>query len=239
MPSQSESLRIAWLVYRGNPHCGGQGVYTRYLARELTELGHQVTVFSGQPYPELDQPEQLHRVPGLDLYRPENPFRVPWPWEFKTTVDLREFAIMCSAGFPEPWAFSERVRRLLDPRRADFDLIHDNQCLGSGLLGLMDDGLAGAGHPAPPDHRRPRPRPRARHERVAALHAAALVRVPRDADAGGAGDPAHRHGVGVEPARHRATDGCARGPAAHRARRGRPADLPPACPRSRACGAAS
>ena len=85
MPSQSESLRIAWLVYRGNPHCGGQGVYTRYLARELTELGHQVTVFSGQPYPELDHPEQLQRVPGLDLYRPENPFRVPWPWEFKTT----------------------------------------------------------------------------------------------------------------------------------------------------------
>ena len=54
MPSQSESLRIAWLVYRGNPHCGGQGVYTRYLARELTDLGHRVTVFSGQPYPELD-----------------------------------------------------------------------------------------------------------------------------------------------------------------------------------------
>ena len=48
MPSQPDSLRIAWLVYRGNPHCGGQGVYTRYLARELTELGHQVTVFSGR-----------------------------------------------------------------------------------------------------------------------------------------------------------------------------------------------
>ena len=49
MPPQPDSLRIAWLVYRGNPHCGGQGVYTRYLARELTELGHQVTVLSGQP----------------------------------------------------------------------------------------------------------------------------------------------------------------------------------------------
>ncbi|MGH9074605.1 MAG: glycosyltransferase family 1 protein, partial [Acidimicrobiales bacterium] len=30
-----ERLRIALLVYRGNPRCGGQGVYTRYLAREL------------------------------------------------------------------------------------------------------------------------------------------------------------------------------------------------------------
>ncbi len=63
MPPQPDSLRIAWLVYRGNPHCGGQGVYTRYLARELTELGHQVTVLSGQPYPELDHPEQLLEVP--------------------------------------------------------------------------------------------------------------------------------------------------------------------------------
>jgi glycosyltransferase involved in cell wall biosynthesis len=138
--SQPESLRIAWLVYRGNPYCGGQGVYTRYLARELTDLGHRVTVFSGQPYPVLDDPAQLERVPSLDLYRPENPFRVPWPWEFKDSIDVREFAIMCAAGFPEPYTFSLRARRLLEPRRDDFDLIHDNQCLGSGLLGMMDDG---------------------------------------------------------------------------------------------------
>jgi glycosyltransferase involved in cell wall biosynthesis len=151
MPSQHpESLRIAWLVYRGNPYCGGQGVYTRYLANELTELGHRVTVFSGQPYPELVDPSQLVQVPSMDLYRPENPFRVPWPWEFSTTIDLQEFAIMCSAGFPEPYTFSLRARRLLTPRRADFDLIHDNQCLGSGLLGMMDDGwpvLATLHHP--------------------------------------------------------------------------------------------
>jgi glycosyltransferase involved in cell wall biosynthesis len=150
MPSQPDSLRIAWLVYRGNPYCGGQGVYTRYLANELTQLGHQITVFSGQPYPELVDPAQLQRVPSMDLYRPENPFRVPWPWEFKTTIDLQEFAIMCAAGFPEPYTFSLRARRLLEPRRADFDLIHDNQCLGSGLLGMMDEGwpvLATLHHP--------------------------------------------------------------------------------------------
>jgi glycosyltransferase involved in cell wall biosynthesis len=115
-------------------------VYSRYLARELTELGHRVTVFSGQPYPELDDPDQLVRVPSLDLYRPENPFRVPWPTEFKTTIDLREFAIMCSAGFPEPYTFSLRARRLLQNRRPDFDVVHDNQCLGTGLLGMLADG---------------------------------------------------------------------------------------------------
>src|SRR3990170_2056413 len=116
-PVSDRPLRIAYLVYRGNPHCGGQGVYTRYLAKELTDLGHEIRVFSGQPYPDLVHPDQLEAVPGLDLYRPENPFRVPWPWEFRTSVDVREFAIMCGAGFPDPYAFSHRVRRLLRTRR--------------------------------------------------------------------------------------------------------------------------
>jgi MMP alpha-(1->4)-mannosyltransferase len=136
-PPSDAPLRIAWLVYRGNPYCGGQGVYTRYLARELAALGHEVTVFAGQPYPELDDPEQLVEVPGLDLYAPPHPFRPPAPWEIKTTIDAREFAIMCTAGFPEPYAFSLRARRLLQGRRADFDVVHDNQCLGTGLLTMM------------------------------------------------------------------------------------------------------
>jgi glycosyltransferase involved in cell wall biosynthesis len=141
VPRQSElPLRVAYLVYRGNPHCGGQGVYTRYLARELADLGHHVEVFSGPPYPELDDPSMLTRVPSLDLYRPENPFRVPWPWEFKSRIDLQEFAIMCGAGFPEPYTFSLRVRRMLRHRRHEFDVVHDNQCLGTGLAKMVDEG---------------------------------------------------------------------------------------------------
>ncbi len=133
-------LRIAWLVYRGNPHCGGQGVYTRYVAREVAALGHHLEVLSGQPWPQLDDPAQLVEVPGLDLYRQPDPFRVPHVREFRDSIDAREFAIMCVAGFPEPWAFSERARRLLRTRRADFDLVHDNQSLGTGVLGMMRDG---------------------------------------------------------------------------------------------------
>jgi MMP alpha-(1->4)-mannosyltransferase len=154
MPRPDQPLRVAYLVYRGNPHCGGQGVYTRELARELTGLGHTVEVFSGQPYPDLADPRQLTRVPSLDLYRPENPFRVPWPSEFKTRIDVAEFAIMCAAGFPEPYTFSLRVRRMLRNRRADFDIVHDNQCLGTGLAKMVDDGwptLATLHHPVTVD----------------------------------------------------------------------------------------
>jgi glycosyltransferase involved in cell wall biosynthesis len=133
-------LRIAFLVYRGNPHCGGQGVYSRHLARELTELGHSVTIFAGQPYPDVDAPVRLEPVPNLDLYKRENPFRVPWPYEFRSITDLQEFGIMCTAGYPEPYAFSRRVAERLRHRRDEFDLVHDNQCLGTGLLEFVRDG---------------------------------------------------------------------------------------------------
>ncbi len=139
-PPQRGGLRIAYLVYRGNPRCGGQGVYTRHLARELVGLGHSVEVFSGQPWPVLDEGVGFTPVPGLDLYRDPDPFRVPHPREFHSTIDLLEFGVMCTAGFPEPRTFSLRVRRLLASRRGDFDIVHDNQCLGSGLLGMMADG---------------------------------------------------------------------------------------------------
>lgn len=132
-------LRIAWLIYRGNPHCGGQGVYTRYLAREVSALGHEVTVLAGPPYPELDDPSQLVRVPSVDLYRSSHPFRVPWPYEVRDSIDLREVALMCGAGFPEPYTFSLRARRMLRDRRGDFDLVHDNQCLGRGLVPMMEE----------------------------------------------------------------------------------------------------
>ena len=142
------SLRIALLVYRGNPHSGGQGVYTRYLARELVNLGHRVTVFAGQPWPVLDDGVGFVPVPSLDLYREPDPFRVPMPWEFRSGIDVAEFAVMCTAGFPEPRTFSWRVRRALAVRAGQYDVIHDNQTFGSGLLGIMADGwpLVGTCH---------------------------------------------------------------------------------------------
>ncbi|HUJ67401.1 MAG TPA: glycosyltransferase family 4 protein [Acidimicrobiales bacterium] len=133
-------MRVALLVYRGNPHSGGQGVYTRYLARELVNLGHQVTVFAGQPWPVLDEGVGYVPVPSLDLYRQPDPFRIPKPREFRSRIDVAEFALMCTAGFPEPRTFSWRVRRELAARSGQFDVVHDNQTFGSGMLGLMADG---------------------------------------------------------------------------------------------------
>jgi glycosyltransferase involved in cell wall biosynthesis len=139
-PPRPGGLRVAYLVYRGNPRCGGQGVYTRHLARELMNLGHSVEVLAGQPWPVLDDGVGFTPVPGLDLYRDPDPFRVPHVRELKSVHDWLEFGVMCTAGFPEPRTFSLRARRILAERRHEFDIVHDNQCLGSGLLGMLEDG---------------------------------------------------------------------------------------------------
>lgn len=135
-----DPLRIALLVYRGNPHSGGQGVYTRYLSRHLVAAGHQVTVFAGQPWPVLDEGVGWVPVPSLDLYRQPDPFRLPKPGEYHSAIDVAEVALMATAGFPEPRTFSWRVRRELAARRGHFDVVHDNQTFGRSLLGVMADG---------------------------------------------------------------------------------------------------
>jgi glycosyltransferase involved in cell wall biosynthesis len=134
-------LRVALLSYRSKAHCGGQGVYVRHLSRELAALGHTVEVLSGQPYPELDPGPRLCEVPSLDLYRDEDPFRTPRLDEYRDWVDMLETATMWSGGFPEPLTFSLRALRVLRDRRADFDVVHDNQGLGYGLLGVRRLGL--------------------------------------------------------------------------------------------------
>ncbi|MEW2356986.1 glycosyltransferase family 4 protein [Spirillospora sp. NPDC029432] len=133
---------MALLSYRSKPHCGGQGVYLRHLSRELVDLGHSVEVLSGQPYPELDRDEiRLTKIPSLDLYRDEDPFRNPALGEFRDWIDVLEYAHMRTGGFPEPLTFSLRVLRELRRRRRDFDVAHDNQVLGLGNLGIGRLGL--------------------------------------------------------------------------------------------------
>jgi len=134
-------LRIALLSYRSKPHCGGQGVYVRHLSRELAALGHTVEVFSGQPYPELDAGPVLRRLPSLDLYREPDPFRTPRLGEYRDWTDVLETMMMWGGAFPEPLTFSIRALRALAARRQDFDVVHDNQGLGYGMLGLRPAGL--------------------------------------------------------------------------------------------------
>ncbi|MGH3169322.1 MAG: glycosyltransferase family 4 protein, partial [Trebonia sp.] len=109
--------------------------------RELSALGHHVEVFSGQPYPELDDGPVLRKVPSLDLYRDDDPFRTPRPGEIRDWADVLETAMMWGGAFPEPLTFSIRALRALRARPGEFDVVHDNQGLGYGMLGVPRLGL--------------------------------------------------------------------------------------------------
>ncbi len=155
-PPATDPLRIALLTYRGKPHVGGQGVYVRYLSKTLCDLGHHVEIFSGQPYPELDPRVPLHKLPSLDIFNEHFPGRMPGFWEIHNWADLAELGGYLTGSFSEPMAFSLRAYSALKSRLAEFDLVHDNQCLGYGLLAIENLGLPVLGtihHPITVDRR--------------------------------------------------------------------------------------
>jgi glycosyltransferase involved in cell wall biosynthesis len=153
-------MKICLLTYRGNPYCGGQGIYVSSLARELVRQGHEVHGITGPPYPHDISGVTWHRVSGVrltsdnDVYPPtDNPLSALAPLNFY------EWAARQTGAFPEMAAFSVRaflkVRQLLPRYR--FDIIHDNQTLGWGLLPLRALGvpmLATIHHPLTIDRQR-------------------------------------------------------------------------------------
>lgn len=148
-------LRIAYLAYRGKPHVGGQGVYTNHLTKALVDLGHSVEVLGGQPYPILDERVPLTQLASLDTFNDQFPMRKPRMFELKTKWDWMENTSFNLGNFPEPMAFSWRAWDHLRPRSHEFDLVHDNQTLGWGLLGIQKflPILATIHHPITVDRR--------------------------------------------------------------------------------------
>jgi glycosyltransferase involved in cell wall biosynthesis len=133
---KKKRYRICLLSYRSNPHCGGQGVYLKHLSSALKDLGHYVDVISGPPYPELPRNIPLIRLESLDLYNPDDLFRTPQTQELRSFINLYEWLSVCSMGFPEPVSFGLRAYNYLRKRTHQYDIVHDNQCLSYGILGI-------------------------------------------------------------------------------------------------------
>jgi glycosyltransferase involved in cell wall biosynthesis len=131
--STSKPLKICLLTYRGNPNCGGQGVYIKHLSKALSDLGHQVDVVSGPPYPHLDSKIKLHKLPSLDLYNPEHLFSPKRVFDLARPINMYEYLNVCTGSFPEPFTFGERVYSYLKKHRNNYDIVHDNQCLSYGI----------------------------------------------------------------------------------------------------------
>jgi len=152
---RGEGMRICLLSYRGNPYCGGQGIYVYYLARALRNLGHEVSVISGPPHPECAEGVEAYQLNSLNLYETHKSFLADLS-QVHSPIDLFEFVEVCLGTFPEPLTFSLRaygkIRQLIATRK--FDIIHDNQGLGYGMLfmkRLKIPVVATIHHPIPID----------------------------------------------------------------------------------------
>lgn len=136
-PQLLTPLRIALLGYRSHPHVGGQGIYLHYLSKALVELGHQVDVISGPPYPELDARVKLIQIPCLDLYAHPHPTRALKLQHLFSWTDFYEWWSKLTGAFGEPYCFGRRLVKFFQKNSVTYDIIHDNQCLAYGLLYLQ------------------------------------------------------------------------------------------------------
>ncbi len=144
-------LRICFVAYRGNMRCGGQGVYLWFLARELARMGHAVDVLVGPPLPDpMPFARAVEPLPNEHFW--EKWFLgggaklIPHPAPLRIFEPLNFYELAASwMGFlPEPFAFSVRAFRALASRLAAgtrYDVVHDVQCLGWGILGVRALGL--------------------------------------------------------------------------------------------------
>ncbi len=134
-PQKKDRLKICLLSYRSNPHCGGQGVYVRNLSRALKELGHQVEVMSGPPYPFLDDGIKLTVLPSLDLYNNKNN-RKHSIKDLSDPINVLDWFGYLSLGFPDPFTFGLRAYRILKKQFHQYDIVHDNQSLSYAVLAM-------------------------------------------------------------------------------------------------------
>jgi glycosyltransferase involved in cell wall biosynthesis len=217
------ALRICFLAYRGNMASGGQGVYLWFLARELAKLGHRVDVVVGPPYPDpmpfAASVTTLHdeRFWGKWFSRDRSKLLPrPQPLRIFEPLNLYEFGATWFGFLPEPFAFSVRALRHLERRLAKgerWDLVHDVQSLGWGLLGLRALGLAlvtTIHHPLTVDRRASFQRDRTLREAIGTMtfypvgmQAAVARRVDRVFTSSAASARQLEADFGIEPARLR------------------------------------
>ena len=106
-------MKIGLLSYRSHPYSGGQGIYVKHLSKALSDIGHDVSVLSGPPYPELDNSVELIEIPSLGLFEREDRMQAFSLDLLLQPLNLYEWLTVMSGGFPEPYTYGKRVLKYL------------------------------------------------------------------------------------------------------------------------------
>ena len=148
-------MKIAILSYRSNPFSGGQGIYVRHLSNSFVELGHEVYVISGPPYPDIRNEVTLIKIPSLDLFSVDSRIKAFKLSFLISLTNLIEWLGIMTGGFPEPYTFGRRLKKFLESSNIKFDVILDNQSLCYALEDIQNEYplVTTIHHPITKDHK--------------------------------------------------------------------------------------
>jgi glycosyltransferase involved in cell wall biosynthesis len=115
----------------------------RYLSMALRDLGHEVDLISGPPYPIVDEGVRLIKLPSLDLYSMTSVQRLFInPARLNTFPNLVEWLGTMTGYFSEPLSFGMRAYRYLQSEKGQkYDVVHDNQTLSYGIVDIKKAGF--------------------------------------------------------------------------------------------------
>ena len=134
----NQKLNIAICSYRSAPFGGGQGIFVYELSKALHDLGHNVDVISGPPYPNLEDSIKLIKSPGLNLFSTfdfQERLKIFLEKKDKSADDWYEFLSALFGGFPELKTFGNRAQNLL--AESSYDVVIDNQSLSYGMVEIQ------------------------------------------------------------------------------------------------------
>ncbi len=129
------SLKIALLSYRSDPFSGGQGIYIKNISEALHNRGHEITIFSGNPLPEVNKAIKVIRIetPGFfETFDSLERLKIFTSLE-KNRLNFMDFFETFTGTFTEPVFFGERLvkNKYFQETVDEFDIFHDNQSISS------------------------------------------------------------------------------------------------------------
>ena len=129
------SLKIALLSYRSDPFSGGQGIYIKNISEALHDRGHEITIFSGNPLPEVNKAIKVVRIetPGFfETFDSLERLKIFTSLE-KNRLNFMDFFETFTGTFTEPVFFGERLvkNKYFQETVDEFDIFHDNQSISS------------------------------------------------------------------------------------------------------------
>ena len=129
------SLKIALLSYRSDPFSGGQGIYIKNISEALHNRGHEITIFSGNPLPEVNKAIKVVRIetPGFfETFDSLERLKIFTSLE-KNRLNFMDFFETFTGTFTETVFFGERLVKNKHFQKTvdEFDIFHDNQSISS------------------------------------------------------------------------------------------------------------